>query len=80
MVMKQSVKTNEKKPLFQLFFLKNNEDLGVEVDEVERIDFELVTQRLKRGESIFIAQKRPREIKINQRLPDAKKTVYFAYI
>ena len=79
MALKQS-ETNENKPLFQVFFLKNNKALGVEIDEVKRIDFEMVTRRLELGESVFIAQKRPRERKLNQSLFDAKKTWYFAHI
>ena len=73
MVLKHFIEINEKKPRFQLFFLKDKEDLSVEVDEVNKIDFEIVVQRLKQGESVFIAQKRPRERELNQSLFGAKK-------
>jgi len=79
MTSKQS-ETNENKPLFQVFLLKNNKALGVEIDEVKRIDFEMVTRRLKLGESVFIAQKRPRERKLNKSLFDEKKSWYLAHL
>ena len=77
MVLKQFVEINEKKPLFQLFFLKDNEDLGVEIDEVKKIDFEMVVRRLNRGESVFIVQKKPQERNLNQSVFGAKKQWYF---
>ncbi|KPV63714.1 MAG: hypothetical protein AOA66_0670 [Candidatus Bathyarchaeota archaeon BA2] len=42
------VEINEEKPLFQLFFLRNNENQSVEVEEVEEIDFEEVKNVLNR--------------------------------
>lgn len=39
MVLSNVVEVNEEKPLFQLFFLKDDEDQSVEVVEVEEIDF-----------------------------------------
>ena len=33
------VEVNEEKPLFQLFFLKDDEDQSIKVEEVEEIDF-----------------------------------------
>lgn len=39
MVMRNFFEVNEEKPLFQLFFLKDDEDESVEVEEVEEIDF-----------------------------------------
>ena len=80
MVLKQSVETNEKKPLFHLFFLKDDEGQSVEVDEVKGIDFEMLARRLKRGESVFIAPKRPQERNLNHSLFGAKKSWYFAHI
>jgi len=43
------------------FFLKNNDDLSVEVEEVEDIDFGEVEKRLEQGESVFITLKRKQE-------------------
>ena len=48
----------EEKPLFQLFFLRNNENQSVEVEEVEEIDFRKVKEHLEKGESVFITLKR----------------------
>jgi len=50
------MKIREEKPLFQLFFLKDDEDQSVDVDEVEEIDFREVEKRLNRGESVFITR------------------------
>jgi len=57
MVLKNVVEVNEEKSLFQLFFLKEDEDSSVEVEEVEKIDFGEVERRLKQGESVFITHK-----------------------
>ena len=61
MVLKNVIEANEEKPLFQLFFLKDEEDQGVEVKEVEEVDFGEVERRLKQGESVFITCKRKQE-------------------
>jgi len=45
--------------MFQIFFLAQNQSQDVEVLETEEIDFGEITQRLKRGESIFIKYKNP---------------------
>ncbi|MEM2987559.1 MAG: hypothetical protein QXK26_00790 [Candidatus Bathyarchaeia archaeon] len=47
----------EESKFFYLFFLKNNENYDVEVEEVEEIDFTKIIERLKRGESVFISPK-----------------------
>jgi len=52
------VEIDEGKPLFQLFFLRDNEDQSVEVEEVEEIDFREVKKHLENGESVFITLKR----------------------
>ena len=46
------------KPLFQLFFLKDNEENSVKVEEVADINFTEVKLHLERGESVFITRKR----------------------
>jgi len=59
MVLKSNlIKVKEEDPLFQLFFLKNDEDQSIEVLEVEEIDFTEVKKRLDQGESVFITRKR----------------------
>jgi hypothetical protein len=55
---KEVTKVYEKEALFQLFFLKNNEEQSVEVEEVEEIDFAEVKKHIERGESVFITHKR----------------------
>jgi hypothetical protein len=47
----------EEKPLFHLFFLKDDKDLSVEVLEVQEVDFIEVRKRLEIGESVFISRK-----------------------
>lgn len=49
---------SEEKLVFQVFFLKNNNNLSVEVVEVEQIDFGEVERRLEGQESVFIVRKR----------------------
>jgi hypothetical protein len=43
--------------VFQIFFLNQDENKGVEVLETNLIDFEEIVYRLNHGESIFIKQK-----------------------
>ena len=81
MVFRDVVEINKEKPLFQLFFLKDDEDQSVEIEEVEEIDFKIVERRLKQGESVFITPKRKQ--KLNTRLvaeEDAAETWYFSHV
>ena len=81
MMVRNVVEVNGEKPLFQLFFLKDDEDQSVEVEEVEEIDFRKVEQRLEQGESVFITRKRKQ--KLNTSLvarEDAAEPWYFSRI
>ena len=81
MVFRKVTGVNEEKPLFQLFFLKDDEDQSVEAVEVEEIDFREVEDRLKQGESLFISRKRKH--KLNTSLvarEDAEESWYFSHI
>ncbi|MBS7616151.1 hypothetical protein KEJ45_02990 [Candidatus Bathyarchaeota archaeon] len=60
-LLKKPTETCIKSRFFHLFFLKNNEDYDVEVEEVEEIDFTKIIERLERGESVFISPKRKQE-------------------
>jgi len=60
--LKKDVDKNGEKLLFQLFFLKDNEDQNVEVKEVEEIDFRKVKEHLEKGESVFITLKRKEKV------------------
>lgn len=53
----------EKRPMFQLFFLKDDEEQNVEVEEVEEIDFENVKKRVEHGESVFITRRSKEKLK-----------------
>ena len=56
MVVRNAIHVNEEKPLFELFFLKHDEDQSVEVVEVEEIDFTEVKKHIEQGGSVFIAR------------------------
>ena len=80
-MLRNVIEVNEEKPLFQLFFLKDDEDQRVEVEEVEEIDFRGVKKRLEQGESVFITRKRKQ--KLNTGLvarEDASELWYFSHI
>lgn len=80
MVLRNVIETNEK-PLFQLFFLKDNEDQSVEVEEVEEIDFTEVKKRLEREESVFITRKRKQKLDPSQVVSeDVIEPWYFYHI
>ena len=60
-LLKKPPETFAEPKFFRLFFLKNNENYDVEVEEVEEIDFTKIIGRLERGESVFISPKRRQE-------------------
>jgi hypothetical protein len=60
--MLQNILENKKKETtFQLFFLEDNPNQSVKVEEMNEIDFEQVRMHLENGESVFIAPKRERK-------------------
>lgn len=65
LISRNSLEIHEEKPLFQLFFLKNNEDQSVEVEELEEIDFKEVKEHLEQGESVFITLKRRERVEMS---------------
>ena len=64
-MLKSVMKTKKKELTFQVFFLKNDEDQGVEVVEVEEVDLEEVKRRLEHGESVFITRKQEPKTRAN---------------
>ena len=62
LISRNFVEIDEEKPLFQLFFLRNNKNQSVEVEEVEEIDFRKVKKHLAQGESVFITLKRKEKL------------------
>ena len=81
MISRNSVEIDEEKPLFQLFFLRNNEDQSVEVEEVKEIDFRKVKEHLEQGESVFITLKRKEKVeKSLVEWENAAETWYFTHI
>ena len=62
MISRKTTKVYEKRSLFQLFFLKDDEDQSVEIEEVEEIDFAEVKKHVERGESVFITRKREEKL------------------
>jgi hypothetical protein len=77
--------------LFQLIFLREDDDEGVEVEETEYVDFSEVKRRLENGESVFIVRKHVEELgRLNARLAadqtvkqasrkKARKPLYFTH-
>jgi len=81
MAWRNVIEVNDEKPLFQLIFLKDNEDRSVEVKEVEEVDFREAETRLKQGESVFITCKRKQESNIRLvAMEDAAEPWYFSHI
>jgi len=46
-----------KERCYEVLFLQNNANEGVEVHQVKHVDFLTVSERLERGESVFITSK-----------------------
>lgn len=58
---------NKKKQPFRIFFLVDDEDQTVHIEEAEEIDFRMIKRRLERGEEVFITRKRGEEIQDESR-------------
>jgi len=81
MISRNFVEIDKEKPLFQLFFLRNNENQTVMVEEVEEIDFGKVKERLEQGESVFITPKRKEKVETSLvEREHAVETLYFTHI
>ena len=79
--MRKVIEVDEEKPRFQLFFLKDDEDQSVEVEEVEEINFREVEERLKQGESVFIKRKSKQKLNTSPvAFEDVKEPWYFSHI
>ncbi len=65
MASRKATSIYEEGSLFQLFFLKEDEDQSVEIEEVEEIDFAEVKKHIERGESVFITRKREEKLDAN---------------
>ena len=81
LISRNLVKIDEGKPLFQLFFLRDNENQSVEVEEVEQIDFREVKKHLENGESVFITLKRKEKLETGVvKWEGVAESWYFTYI
>jgi hypothetical protein len=60
-LLKKPINTCTESKFFRLFFLKNDENCNVEVEEFEKVDFTKIMERLERGESVFISPKNKQE-------------------
>jgi len=77
----KDVDENRGKLLFQLFFLKDNENQSVEIEEIEEIDFRGVKERLEQGESVFITRKCKQKMNSNVIVSEEEAEVrYFTHI
>lgn len=81
MISRNFVENDEEKPLFQLFFLRNNENQSVIVEEVDKINYRKVKERLEQGDSIFITLKRKEKVEASLVERDqAAELWYFSHI
>ncbi len=81
MTLRKVVEINEEKSIFQLFYLKEDEDQNVDVEEVEKIDYGEIEKRLEQGESVFIVPKHKQ--KLNTSMVAQEKTEklwYFSHV
>jgi hypothetical protein len=67
------VKDLEKRPVYQLIFLNEEENQGVEVKEVDEIDFTEVKRRVEKGDSVFITRKESEKVDTSSLMPKTKK-------
>jgi len=79
MSLKKDVDENGEKLLFQLFYLKDDEDQSVEVEEVQEIDFSEVKKRVGQGESVFITSKSKQKLNSNLIASDEATEPWYFY-
>jgi hypothetical protein len=63
----------EKRPVFQLIFLNEDENQSVEVKEVDEIDFVEVKMRVEKGDSVFITRKENEKIDVSSLSHETKR-------
>lgn len=81
MISRKFVENDEEKKLFRLFILKNNEKQSVIVEEVDKIDYGKVKQRVEQGDSIFITRGRREKARTNFVERDkTAESLFFPYI
>lgn len=66
-------------PKLLIFFLMNDEEQSVRVEEVEEVNLEAIKRHLKNGESVFIT---PKRLEQNERAIkwDERELVYLTHI
>jgi hypothetical protein len=63
--------------MFQIFFLAEDQSQNVEVVETDELDFGEISQRLKRGESVFIKHKNPEIVESHCRETEAEQNFWY---
>lgn len=66
----------ERTKMFDILYVRNDEDQSVEVVEVSIIDFSSIIENLNEGNSVFIAPKNSQSIKSHSKKP----CNYFSHI
>lgn len=78
LISKNVLEPDKDKPMFKLFFLRNNENQTVMVEEVEEIDFGKVKEHLEQGQSVFITPKPEENVEKNlAKMEYSAETWYF---
>jgi len=81
MTLRKVVEINEEKSIFQLFYLKEDEDQNVDVEEVEKIDYGEIEKRLEQGESVFIVPKHEQKLNTSKGAREkTEKLWYFSHV
>jgi len=62
-----------KRPVFQIIFLNEDENQGVEVKEVDEVDFTEVKMRVEKGDSVFITRRENEKIDTSSLRHETKK-------
>jgi len=67
------LKELEKRPVFQLIFLGEDENQGVVVKEVDEVDFREVKMRVENGDSVFITRRENEKMDTSSLMHKTKK-------
>ena len=63
-MLSETLNTSEaKRRKFQVLFLRNDPNQGVEVHEVKQVDFFTIQEHLEHGESVFITSRNAQKLK-----------------
>ena len=70
------IEIDKKEPIFEILFLKNDEEKYVEAYETNNVSCSDIIEHLNRGESVFISNKLPIQKKIQRVISNSNEGLF----